>query len=61
VFILTDFTCPEDYIKCEDGLQCIHISSMCTHIRHCNDASDYNKTRCQGQSYYKYIDLLIGV
>jgi len=48
VFILTDFTCPEDYIKCEDGLQCIHVSSMCTHIRHCNDASDYNKTRCQG-------------
>jgi hypothetical protein len=51
---LTELECPEFYIKCDDGLQCIKEENLCDFGIHCNDLSDENHEKCAS----KYIVLI---
>lgn len=53
-FVLTELECPEFYIKCDDGLQCIKEEHLCDFWIHCNDLSDENDEKCAS----KYIVLI---
>lgn len=41
--------CPEDFVKCEDDLQCLHVTQLCNGRRDCRDGSDENKDICKGK------------
>ena len=51
---MTELECPEFYIKCDDGLQCIKEENVCDFGIHCNDLSDENHEKCAS----KYIVLI---
>lgn len=42
-------TCPEDFVKCKDDLQCLHVTQLCNGRRDCRDGSDENKDICNGK------------
>jgi hypothetical protein len=46
---LKEFQCPESYVKCSDGLQCIHEVGMCNGYSYCNDKSDEDEHMCKGK------------
>lgn len=48
-----DYECPAGFVKCKDGLQCIHVFSMCTGNvlgpgSECKDGSDNDTDHCSG-------------
>ena len=48
-WLLTDYQCSRDYVKCADGLQCIRQWSMCTgDYTDCADGSDEDPDVCKG-------------
>ncbi len=46
----TQWNCLNDWQKCNDRLQCIHLSSVCNGKHDCNDKSDEDPNMC---SQYK--------
>ena len=52
---LKEFQCPDSYVKCSDGLQCIHEGGMCNGYSYCNDKSDEDEHMCKGKwKQYKH-------
>jgi hypothetical protein len=48
-WLLTDYQCSHEYVKCADGLQCIRQWSMCTGDHtDCADGSDEDPDVCKG-------------
>jgi len=46
--LLTDYQCPDDSVKCSDGLQCIPKWSVCNGDTDCADGSDDDPDTCRG-------------
>lgn len=53
-YFTTDFTCPSEKVKCQDGLQCIAKYKACTNPfgSECTDGSDADETFCSGIIFY---------
>lgn len=52
--------CPNDMVKCQDGLQCVYKKALCRGYAepHCKDGSDQSADFCRGMSisaYYRKI------
>lgn len=46
---ITDTECPEGYVKCQTGFQCIHIDWLCNDYPNCPDGSDESEETCKGK------------
>lgn len=49
--VFEEYKCKEGYVKCADGIQCIHEQNMCDSPDSisCNDGSDENDQKCKGE------------
>ena len=58
-----DRHCPDENVKCADGMQCIGEWNMCNGNTICNDESDENPDVCKGnksiakQNYVRNINI----
>lgn len=53
-FFFSEYSCPIEYIKCKDGLQCVHKYSYCggpsgRRWGICNDGSSNDPDICKGE------------
>jgi hypothetical protein len=61
---LDALNCPENKWACNNGIQCINITSKCDSIIDCSDGSDEGTTTCSiiflnTFKYFQYINYLI--
>ena len=55
LFLFSEYSCPVDYVKCRDGLQCVHKHSICVGdlYRYCVDGSSNDPEMCKGMVNYQ--------
>ena len=55
IYLLIDFPCPDDMIKCKDGFQCIRSNGRCDYYENCNNKSDEDEDFCRGNLVFSVI------